>query len=132
MKFSDLQDAFLYVGGAAREERAAFANVKTGEVVLHSAMVELEEIPESEDWLAIPHKNDLGLGHRLALAFVAERMPDDLDRVERFFGRRGAYANFKELLGERGLLDEWFELETRRLDDAIRAWCAQVGIRIAE
>jgi len=66
MKLSDLEDAFIFVGGASIGERTAMINRQTGEVLLRSELSDLDEIPEeaieSEAWLEVPHKNELGLG----------------------------------------------------------------------
>jgi hypothetical protein len=42
-----------------------------------------------EKYLRVPDKRELNLGKSLALQFVAEFLPRDLDRAERIFGRRG-------------------------------------------
>jgi len=43
-----------------------------------------------------------------ALAFAADEIPDDYDRVAGFFRRRGAYGHFKDLLEMRGKLERWY------------------------
>ena len=80
----------------------------------------------------VPHKNDLDLGRRLALAFVNRELPDDADTVAAFFRRRGAYRRFKELLNARGMLQQWFDFESRATEKALRAWCEENGIQLVD
>jgi hypothetical protein len=57
---------------------------------------EEEDLPEdletSDHYIAVPHKNDLGLGRRLALAFVAQELSDEYDTIAGFFGGEGPTA----------------------------------------
>ncbi len=136
MKLSDLEDAFLFVGGAALGECTAMICPQTGQVCLQSEMGDLDEIPEeaydSDSWWDIPHKTELGLGRNLAFTFVAQRIPKDIDRVERIFSKRGAYSRFKDLLHDRGILEEWYEFENARLKEEILEWCQGEGIEVTE
>ena len=134
MKLSDLEDAFMYVGGAAFGERTAMICPQTGQIYLRSELGEIDEIPEevyeSDLWFEIPHKKELGLGHDMVFSFVAQHVPADLDRVERIFSRRGAYSNYKDLLAERGILEEWYVFEETRTREAILNWCRVMEIEV--
>jgi hypothetical protein len=136
MNYNDLEDAFLFVSSGAPFEHTAMVSKKTGQVCLRSEMGDLDEIPEeaydSDSWLDIPHNNDLGLGRDLVFAFVAQRLPADLDRVESIFSRKGAYSRYKDLLGKRGVLEEWYEYENASLKEAILQWCRDEGIEVTE
>jgi hypothetical protein len=105
-----------------------------GEIYFHSEMGDLDELDEDEfdcdHFLTIPHKNELDLGHELAGEFVEEQMPDDLNLVREIFSRRGAYRRFKDLLDERGLLQSWYDFESRRGQEALRQWCRENGIEL--
>ena len=132
MDFSDLEDAFLFVGGAAPCEHTAMICERTGQVCLRSDLGEIDEIPEdaydSDSWREIPHWNDLGLGRDLVFSFVAQRLPADLDRVRSIFRRRGAYSRYKDLLAEREIIEEWYEFENAHQKEAILEWCRVEGI----
>ncbi len=134
MKYDELEDAFIFVSGAAFGERTALVCPQTGQVCLGSEMAEFDEIPdeayESDLWKEIPHKNELGLGRDLVFSFVSERIPADLDRVDRIFSKRGAYSRYKDLLDERGILEEWYEFENARLKEEILEWCRREGVKI--
>lgn len=136
MKLSDLEEAFLFVGGDAFGMRSAMVCLQSGQVCLRSELGDIDEIPEeayeSGAWREIPHKKELGLGRELVFTFVDQRLPADLDRVERIFGRRGAYAYYKDLLAERGILEEWYEYEDARTKEAILEWCRSEGIEVTE
>jgi len=77
----------------------------------------------------VPHKNDLGLGRRLALAFVDQELSGEYDTIAGFFGRRGAYGRFKALLHARGMLERWDEFENLATEKALLAWCEENGIQ---
>lgn len=134
MKYDDIENAFLFVSGAAPYEHTAMICTQTGRVYLRSELSGFDEIPEeangSDSWLEVPHKNELGLGRELVFAYTRERLPADLDQVRSIFGRKGAYSNFKDLLEKRGILEEWFEFENDRLKEAILEWCRVVGIEV--
>lgn len=134
MKFSDLEEAFDFVGGATPCERTAMICAQTGQVCLRSELGGIDEIPDeaydSDSWREVPHKNELGLGRDLVFSFISQRLPADLDRVRSIFSRRGAYSNFKGLLEERGILEEWYEFENDRQKEAILEWCRAEGIEV--
>ena len=136
MNFSDLEDAFLFVGGAAPYEHVAMIFKKTGKIHLKSELGEWDDIPEdaydSNSWLMVPHFNELGLGRGVVFAFVAQRLPADLDRVQSIFSRKGAYSHYKDLLEDRGILEAWYEFENAHQKEAILQWCRDVGIEVME
>ena len=46
------------------------------------------------------------------------------------FRRKGAYSNYKALLERRGLLDEWYDIENSREEQALRRWCKENEIEL--
>jgi hypothetical protein len=74
----------------------------------------------------------MDLGRRLALNFVERELPDDINTVVGSFRRRGAYARFNDLLHARGLLDRWYDFESRATDEALLAWCGENGILLVD
>jgi hypothetical protein len=107
----ELRTTFEFVSFGAPLEHSAYICVDTGKIYYYSvsAGLEDEDLPEnletSDRYIAVPHKNDLGLGRRLALAFVDQELSDEYDTVANYFGRRGAYGRFKALLHARGMLE---------------------------
>src|SRR6516162_9037459 len=131
----ELRTTFEFVSFGAPLEHSAYICVDTGKIYCHSlsAGLEEEDLPEdletSDNYIAVPRKNDLGLGRRLALAFVDQEVSDEYDTVARFFGRRGAYGRFKSLLHARGMVEQWYEFENRATEEALLAWCEENGIQ---
>jgi hypothetical protein len=136
MNLSDLEEAFVFVAGADFGERMAMICPQTGQICYRSDMSGLDEIPEqaydSDHWHVVPHWSELGLGRELVLSFVSDRLPNDLNWVKRIFRRPGAYANYKDLLAERGKLEEWYEFENARQREAILEWCRSKVIDVTE
>jgi hypothetical protein len=127
MKYSDLEDAFLFVSSAPPEEHYAYLNKETGEAYYVSSLGDSDELPddleENDNYIVVPHKNDLNLGRSLVFDFISANLPDEYQRVRGFFSRQGAYARFKDLLESKGQLDAWYEFERKATDEALREWC---------
>ena len=91
-----------------------------------------DDLDENEIYVQVPDKRELDLGKRLALDFAGQFLPNDFDQVARIFSRRGAYGNFKDLLARRGMLDQWYDFDNKAQERALRAWCAENGIALAD
>ena len=134
VKYEDLSAAFDFVSFAAPMEHHAYLSLDTGTIYWISELNPLEEETEdletSDRYLAIPHKNELDLGSDLALRFAAAELPDRYNSVAQFFGHRGAYARFKELLASEGCLDKWYAFEAESTEQALRNWCAENKINV--
>jgi hypothetical protein len=136
MKYDIIEDVFLFVSGAPPCERSAVINRKTGESFFASLMSDVDELPddidENDDYIGIPHKNDLNLGKPLVMEFVRHRCPEQMDRVRTIFSRPGAYGRYKDLLSEINLLEEWYAFENERTREALLEWCRKEGIIVEE
>jgi hypothetical protein len=124
----------LRISGGGYESRA-FVNRDTGSLHFISDTLDLNEEPpedleSSDKYLALPHKIDLDLGRDLALSFIEQHLPKEFDRVVRYFRKRGAYGRFKELLDDRGVLEDWYAFEKEATERALRQWCEEHDIEI--
>ena len=135
IKFSDIEDAFLFVSSAPYGEHVAVIRKSTGRILWRSEIGDMDEISdedlESDDTVEIPHKNDLDLGQRLVFDFVLANLPDDYDHVRRIFSRRGAYGRLKEFLDAKGLLQSWYDFENEAEQKALREWCQDNDIEVS-
>jgi hypothetical protein len=116
---------------------AAWVCRDTGAVLLHSDdFDEFGPVPAGSDdetrYVPVPDKRDLGLGKPLALEFARTHLPDCYEQVCAMFSHRGAYARFKDLLDRHDSLDAWHQWETEQTRQALRAWCADNGIELAD
>lgn len=137
IKFGDIEDAFLFVSSTSYGMNSAILKLTTGKIYYISDMAgedETENDPDFnwDDTLGIPHKNDLGLGRDMIFEFVSQSLPDDEERVQSYFRKRGAYSLYKELLEKRGLLQKWYDYESKRESDALRQWCEENDINPVE
>lgn len=133
--FSELEEAFLFVSSDQPFINSAIVNKRTGETFYQSELSGIDEFPEnseSDDFIEIPHKNDLDLGRDLVFDFVSSHLPQRLRQVDQIFRARGAYRRFKSLLESVGLLEEWYRFEDERTKSALRQWCKDNGLRIKE
>ena len=91
-----------------------------------------DDIDDGEKFLQIPDQRELDLGKPLALDFADQFLPGDFDDVSQFFNRRGAYARFKDQLAQRGVLDQWYDFETKAEEQALRSWCELNAIEVGD
>jgi len=135
--YDEISMAFSFVSSGSEYDHMAVLSKETGKIYYRSDFDdELDEFPDdvdtSDQYIAIPHKNELDLGQRLVWDFVGRRLPDRFGEVEGFFRRRGAYARLKELLASKDLLDEWYAFENEREESALKEWCADNGIEVVD
>ena len=133
---SEIESAFDFVSMGPPCSHTAILCRDTGEFFYMSDLGDSDELPEDVDdparYIEIPHKNDLDLGRALVMDFTARHLPDEHDTVRRIFDHRGAYGRFKDLLARREVLGTWHEFETEQSDSALKEWCADNGIVIAD
>ena len=134
MKYGDIEDAFIFVSQDPYYECTAFINRESGDIYYHSEIAELDELPadidDDEKYITVPHRNDLDLGKSLVFKYVATRLPGDADAVSRIFSRKGAYSRYKQLLEQRGKLEDWYAYEAAQQRTALEAWCREIGIAL--
>jgi len=54
------------------------------------------------------------------------------DHVVNVFRQRRAYSRFRDLLERRGKLTAWYEYEERATEAALRQWCADNDLPLAD
>ena len=132
MTYETIEEAFFFVSSVQPYEHAAVVNCTTGETFYASDMAGYDEIPEeaegSDDYIWIPHKNDLDLGKPLVMSFILSRCPDLYDEILDIFRRKGAYGRFKGLLERKGLLQEWYAFEEENTRERLLRWCEENGV----
>jgi hypothetical protein len=137
VKLDDLEEAMEFVSSGQDFGNAAWVRRDTGEVLWHADDGNdweplPEDIDEEDRYVAVPDKRDFGLGKPLALEFARTHLPDCYEQVCGMFSHRGAYARFKDLLERHQRLDAWHRWETEQTRQALREWCADNGIKLAE
>ena len=137
VKLGDLEDALLFVGAGNSFDTAAWVWRETGAVLCHSDETDdFEPLPEDIDdvdrYVPIPDQHELGLGKPLALEFTRTQLSACYEQVREIFSHRGAYARFKDLLERHQSLDAWYQWEMEQTRQALRAWCADNGITLAD
>ena len=88
-----------------------------------------DEMDEEGSWISFPDASELRLGKDVALRY-AERFlsENDYERVVDIFYRRGAFRRFKDLLDERGKLEEWYAFEEISELAALKEWLTEKDI----
>lgn len=135
---SELIDALDFVSASPFDEHRAYICKPEGRILFVADgmdgddAAELPDDPEAAEYIAVPHRRDLDLGKRLALAFVAEELPGLLMEARDIFHRKGAYRRLKDLLYSNDALDRWYAYEERETEAAIRSWCEAVDLTLAD
>jgi len=135
-RYDDIESAFDYVSSAGYGLNSAYLDVKNGKIFYRSELTGTNELDDddtgTDPLIAVPHKNDLGLGQSLAFEFVEDNLPDAHEEVRSIFRKRGAYSRYKELLSSRGMLEAWYRFEQDRIEKVLRSWCEQNEVPLAD
>jgi len=122
-------------GASCGIETLAYVCTKTGKVWVtgfDDDSLEDEGLPtdlsDNAQYIMAPEKSELDLGKELALAFVEQNLPDELNRVYALFRRKGAYGNYKQLLSYFNLLEQWHAFEENQTELALQSWCQTQGL----
>jgi len=136
LTLSEIEDAFLFVNMSSYGDHTAYLSKKTGEIYYSSESGDYDKLPDDDDTLAdcveIPHRNDLNLGKNLVLQFVSEHIPEAIARIEKIFGKKGAYSRYKAFLEEKGFLEQWYDYENRRQSEELKQWCKDNNIDLVD
>jgi len=137
IRFGDLESAYLQASLNGFGEQEVYLNRQTGEIHFHSEFGDnIEELPDDIDdekkYARIPGQKDLDLGQPLIRAFAEVFMPGDYDEIRDLFRRKGAYGRFKSLLSRRRLLDQWHDFQNKAEEKALREWCQENSIELAD
>lgn len=134
IKYQDVDFAFFFVSSGGVGENEAYIDRTSGKIHWYSAFDDNEEeLPDDLDderYIAVPHKNELGLGVKLVINFAYEVMPEYAEEISHIFSRKGAYAKFRSLLERTDFIDKWYAYETEANDKALRKWCTENKIEI--
>jgi hypothetical protein len=137
IRFSELRDAYEFVSASNDYEHHAYICINTGVIHCVSDQLDMEEdvpedIGESDQYISVPHKNDLNLGRDLVFRFARHEMPGDWQTISDFFRRKGAYRRFRNFLESRDMVETWYRFEEASIDEALRAWCAENEIPLRD
>lgn len=137
VKLAGLEDALLFVGAGGDFGNAAWVCRQTGELLFHSDDTDdFEPLPDDIDdedrYAPVPDQRELELGKPLALEFARVNLPACYEQVRAMFAHRGAYARFKDLLQRHQSLDAWYQWEAEQTQQALRRWCTDNGITLAD
>ena len=130
----ELVEAVEFVSSGALTEHRAYVAIDTGAIYWVSDSGDLdddapEDLEESDRYIAVPNKSDLGLGRSVALQFAEDQLPHEFQTVRRFFAGPGAYGRFKDLLAVHGQLDAWYAFEAQCAERAVLEWCESQEIK---
>lgn len=134
MTFAELELAFEFVNMGGRHRTVAYVSRSTGQTFVQSEAAGIDELPEdvleNDDYVKIPHRNDLDLGQELVRKFVDRRTPELRSEVQEIFSGGGAWSRYTDLLAERELLEDWHRFDDESTRESLLEWCRNAGIPI--
>lgn len=135
VKYSELEMAMEFVSGGSFIDARAYISRENGKIYWESDDSDPEEelpedLGEPDLYAEVPSKRDLNLGKPLVLKFAARFMPDTYEEIDHIFRSRGAYSRYKDLLHEKGKLEEWYEFEQSAIEKELIDWAETEGFVI--
>ena len=82
-------------------------------------------------YVPVPPAGTLGIGDGLVLRFAATHLADEQDRVRDLFRDRNT-EGFARLLDERGAGEAWERFHDEATRTALRNWCEENGLQLAD
>lgn len=136
IKLDDIAQAVEFVSADSDGENTAYIDRETGRYFYVSAVVEPEpdrphDLSDAR-YVAIPNKQELDLGTWLVYAFADDYMPEYAQQIRQFFRKKGAYRQLSEFLAENDMTDAWHAYRDAAEQRAIRTWCGENGIELAD
>ena len=93
MTYETIEEAYYFVSDAPPYEHTAVVHRTTGKAFFASEMADYDEIPEeaegSDEYLWIPHKNDLNLGKAAGDGFYPQPLPGPVRSGPGYFPAQG-------------------------------------------
>lgn len=137
VKLGDLEEALMFVSSGEAFGNMAWVCRATGHVLWHSdEFTEFGPLPkdihDGKRYVALPHQRELDIGSPQPLEFTRQHLPACVEQVREIFSRRGAYARFKDLLHRHDCLAAWHRWEEEQTRQALRAWCEENDITLAD
>jgi hypothetical protein len=104
--FDEIQDAFSFVSSNEYGMNRVLLCLDNGEIYYHSENGDFDELDEDEfdcdNFVVIPHKNDLDLGQRLVFDFAEQHLADELDHRPADLQQTGSLQKVQRLPGAEG------------------------------
>ena len=132
----NIENGYLFLNDSSEGNEVFLCN-KTGRLYFISESGDSDEdlpddLYENEQYLRLPDKHDLDLGSRIVHRFIQEHAPEFADDVRGIFSRKGAYRRFKGFLETNDMLDAWHAYENAQTESALKTWCKDNGIELAQ
>ena len=92
----------------------------------------VKEIIQGKKWISLPSKFDIH-DHQIMEDFcLSQKDPVRRDRLLTAIQGRGAFARFKGIAGELGILEKWYEFKKAEYSEIAKQWCDRNGVEFEE
>lgn len=135
VKYGELEDAFLFSDAGVLSEAESYLSKESGEFYFISDYIDEEvvipdDLDDADKYLLVPTRQDLVLAH--PRDFVLDKMPEQINKLDQIFSRKGAYRRFKDWLIRINKIDAWYEYEDKARREALEKWCEESNITLID
>jgi hypothetical protein len=88
----------------------------------------VREIIQGKNWIPLPSKFDIHDYQIMEDFCLSQKDPTQRDRLLNAIQGRGAFARFKGIVQQLGLLEKWYEFKKTEYSEIAKQWCEQNGV----
>lgn len=133
IQYDELEMALEFSSSGEDFDSAAYIDTASGQIYYVSDIVDDEypdDITGNSQYLLVPHKRELDLGKPLPIEFTKEFMPEKINTVKHIFSSRGAYSAFKQVLQNADQLENWYQFEQQKIQEALLKWSKDMNLTV--
>jgi hypothetical protein len=82
-----------------------------------------DDLLSNPKYLIVPSKQDLDVGKNLVFEFTSLFLSQYIEVVHDYFRKKGAYARFIAFLNLHHQLENWYDYQHKKQQQALIAWC---------
>lgn len=90
--------------------------------------LELDDIEEDENFVALPSKWDINEYEMMEDFMNVQENEEIQNQIFHAIKGRGAFRNFRAVVENNGLLEEWYKFKDSAYEQIVKDWCEKNGL----
>ena len=90
--------------------------------------LELDDIEEDENFVALPSKWDINEYEMMEDFMNVQENKEIQNQIFHAIKGRGAFRNFRAVVESNGLLEEWYKFKDSVYEQIVKNWCEKNGL----